>query len=91
MCRVAPHTVGGKGYKFFNLPDLPPCSIETTTILDSLVAPKIGPLTRAGSDLTFTDANGHTWNLAPASCVTSRVPSRNAGLSASPTVKRDCP
>ena len=49
---------GYKGYTFIRLPDLPPCSVKTTTVLNTVLSPKIGPLTLAGSDLTFVDGMG---------------------------------
>ena len=83
-----------KGYMYFTLPDLPPCSIETTTILDSVVSPKIGPLTLAGSDVAFTDAKGHTWTLTGSSQLLHQPSPKpgTQGWSASATVKRanDC-
>jgi hypothetical protein len=83
-----------RGYMSFTLPDLPPCSIETTTILDSVVSPKIGPLTLAGSDLTFTDAEGHTWTLTGSGQLLHQPSPKpgTQGWSASATVKRanDC-
>lgn len=50
------------GSMFVGLPDIPPCSIETTGVM-KLTYPKITPQALKGSVLTFTDATGNRWRL----------------------------
>lgn len=52
---------GWKGFVWFRLPDMLPCTVAVSASLSELVSPKLTPTRLAESALTFTDENGNTW------------------------------
>jgi hypothetical protein len=53
----------GSAALYTGVPDLPPCSIETTDVLTRVTASEYSPWDLQKSALTFTDSNGHRWDL----------------------------
>jgi hypothetical protein len=52
-----------KAYDWYTLPDIPPCSMATTTTFTAFKAPAVGSASLNGSILDFTDQNGNDWAL----------------------------
>ena len=59
-CSTPCNFVGGV---FFGLMNIPACDVLSTSLLNVFSQPSIGAKSLAGSDLLFTDQNGHTWAL----------------------------
>lgn len=53
----------GSAALYRSVPDLPPCSIETTDVLTQVTASEYSPRDLQKSALTFIDGNGHRWAL----------------------------
>ena len=56
-------TADGKGYYYYTLPDIPPCSVEATRAFTVFRHPSAGQTALNGSVLEFTDPNGNAWEL----------------------------
>lgn len=53
---------GGKqGFIYYSLPDIPPCTVETTRTFETFKDSSIGTASLNGSLLDFTDPNGLGW------------------------------
>jgi hypothetical protein len=52
-----------RGSEFIDLMNIPACGVLTTSLLNAFSHPSVGAKSLAGSDLVFTDQNGHTWAL----------------------------
>jgi hypothetical protein len=53
---------GCKGFVYYRLRDIPPCTVTTTTVLDAIVSPAITSTELGNSALFFTDAKGNSWD-----------------------------
>lgn len=62
---------GPKSGWSFRLTDLPPCSAEPVTV-QNLVWPELSWADVSKSELTFLDANGHSWMLTASGQLTQR-------------------
>jgi hypothetical protein len=54
---------GWEAFSYYSLPDIPPCSMETTSPTREFISPPIGQTALNGSILDFTDQNGNSWAL----------------------------
>lgn len=52
-----------EAFDYVSLADIPPCSIEATTVFTVFKSPEIGSAAWNGSILDFTDPNGNAWAL----------------------------